>query len=123
MIRTVLFLYGSLKRGYSNHWRIAGQDYLGEAVTAPHYRILNLGMYPGMVRDDVTGLAVKGEMWAVDDHCLKALDEYEQAEGLWQRRPVAVVGHVGVEAYLWVGEVPAGVTSGAEWPFAGEPVA
>jgi gamma-glutamylaminecyclotransferase len=113
----VLFLYGSLKRGHSNHWRVAGQEYLGEAVTEPRYRILDLGTYPGMVRDDAAGLAVRGKLWAVDARCLAALDEYEQAEGLWLRRPVAVAGREGVEAYLWVGEVPDGVRSGNEWPF------
>jgi hypothetical protein len=71
-----------------------------------------------MVRDDAAGLAVRGELWAVDARCLVALDGYEQAEGLWLRGPVAVVARDGVEAYLWVGGVPEGARSGAEWPFA-----
>jgi gamma-glutamylcyclotransferase (GGCT)/AIG2-like uncharacterized protein YtfP len=112
----ILFFYGSLKSGHSNHWRIADQEHLGNAVTEPRYRILDVGTYPGMICDDVTGLSVRGELWAVDGRCLAALDQYEQAEGLWLRRPVAVVGRNGIEAYLWMGEVPEGIGSGSEWP-------
>lgn len=117
VVRTILFLYGSLKRGHSNHHLMAGQEYLGEAVTEPRCRIIEVGRYGGMIRDDANGLAVKGELWAVDPQRLAVLDEFETGEGLWARFPVAVAGRDGVEAYFWVGDVPAGLRSGDEWPF------
>jgi gamma-glutamylcyclotransferase (GGCT)/AIG2-like uncharacterized protein YtfP len=113
---TILFFYGSLKRGYSNHRLVADQEFLGDAVTEPRYRILHLGKYGGLVQDDANGLAVRGELWAVSHCCLLELDDFETGEGLWARRPVAVPGREGVEAYCWVGEVPDGVVSSAEWP-------
>ena len=115
--KTILFLYGSLKRGHPNHHLMAGQEYLGEAVTEPRYRIIGLGRYGGMIRDEASGLAVKGELWAVDPQRLAVLDEFETGEGLWARFPVSVAGRDGVEAYFWVGAVPNGFRSGDEWPF------
>jgi gamma-glutamylcyclotransferase (GGCT)/AIG2-like uncharacterized protein YtfP len=116
MGKAILFLYGSLKRGHSNHARVADQHYLGDAVTEPRYRIIQLGEYGGLVRDDAAGRAVKGELWAVSPACLAELDEFETGEGLWARHPVDVAGRAGVEAYFWTGAVPANVKSGDEWP-------
>src|SRR5262245_45169595 len=113
---TTLFLYGSLKRGHSNHRLIADQEYLGEAVTEPRYRIIQVGQYGGLIRDEANGLAVKGELWSVSRCCLLELDDFETGEGLWTREPVAVAGRDGVDAYFWIGEVPAGVRSGDVWP-------
>jgi gamma-glutamylaminecyclotransferase len=117
MATTVLFIYGSLKRGQSNHCVIADQEYLGEAVTAPRYRIIDLGKYGGLVRDGMAGFAVKGELWAVSECSLAELDDFETGEGLWARFPVEVAGYDGVQAYFWTGAVPDGVRSGDEWPF------
>jgi len=118
MGKAILFFYGSLKRGYSNHHRVAGQEFLGEAVTEPRYRIIQLGDYGGLIRDDTHGVAVKGELWSVDAKCLAELDEFETGEGLWARLPVTVQGHAGAESYFWTGDVPANVRSSDVWPFA-----
>jgi gamma-glutamylcyclotransferase (GGCT)/AIG2-like uncharacterized protein YtfP len=114
---SILFFYGSLKRGYSNHHLVAGQRYLADAVTRPCYRIIQLGQYGGMIRDDERGLAVKGELWAIDTECLAKLDVFEMGEGLWQRVRVEVEGFTGVESYCWTGEVPADARASDVWPF------
>ena len=117
MGKTILFFYGSLKRGYSNHHRIAGQEYLADAATVPGYRIIELGQYGGMIRDEKCNLAVKGELWALDARCLAELDAFEMGEGLWLRIPVEIAGHKGVQSYCWTGNVPDGVRSSDVWPF------
>jgi gamma-glutamylaminecyclotransferase len=114
---TILFLYGSLKRGHRNHRLVADQEYLGEAVTEPLYRVIDLGRYPGLIRDEANGLAVKGELWAVSPCCLLELDDFEGGEGQWARGSVAVPGREGVEAYFWTGPVPPFALSGDRWPF------
>ena len=106
-LAAILFFYGSLKRGYSNHRRIADQKYLGDAVTLRCYRIIDLGEYGGMIRDE-HGLAVKGELWAIDSKCLAELDEFEMSEGGFARMPVSVEGREGVQSYCWTGVVPEG---------------
>ena len=117
LAETILFFYGSLKRGYSNHHRIAAQTFLGDAVTLPRYRIIDLGQYGGMIRDETNGLAVKGELWAIDSKCLTELDEFEMSEGVFARMPVAVAGREGVQSYCWTGAAPDGVRSSDLWPF------
>lgn len=102
--RTVLFVYGTLKRGQCNHGLLAGQQFLGEAVTEPGYRLVDLGAYPGLVRDEAGGRAVGGELWAVTPSCLAELDAFEDVPRLFVRQPVAVAGHLGpVWAYFWAG--------------------
>jgi gamma-glutamylaminecyclotransferase len=90
--RTVLFVYGTLKRGGQNHFRLAGQEFLGAATTAPNYRVFDLGAHPGMVRDEANGLAVRGELFAVTDRCLAELDAFEEVPGPFVREPVEVPG-------------------------------
>ena len=83
---TRVFVYGTLKRDGRNHRFLAGQQFLGAACTPPGFTLFSLGKYPGMMRapDDTAG--VTGELWAVDDACLKQLDELEGvAEGLYER--------------------------------------
>jgi gamma-glutamylcyclotransferase (GGCT)/AIG2-like uncharacterized protein YtfP len=76
---TILFLYGTLKQGQRNHFRMAGQHYVGPARTLPCYRLYDCGPYPGLVEDRAHGLAIAGELWQVDDAALHRLDEFEGA--------------------------------------------
>jgi gamma-glutamylcyclotransferase (GGCT)/AIG2-like uncharacterized protein YtfP len=100
-----IFVYGTLKRGYSNHLYLAGQQFLGEARTAPGFRLYDLGGYPGMVphADDRDG--VLGEVWAVDANALAHLDGLEGlADGLYRREVVALLPPFAdqkIEAYIY----------------------
>src|SRR5262249_39279916 len=114
---TVLFLYGSLKRGHSNHRLIADQQYLGDAVTEPRYRIIELGQYGGLICDDADGLAGEGKLLGGGAWCLAGLGDFQTGGGGWARSPGRVAGREGAEAYFWIGEVPANVRSGDVWPF------
>lgn len=118
MSKTILFVYGSLKRGRRNHRLIADQQYLGDAVTLPKYRLVDLGTYPGMV-EDANGLRVVGELWAVGECALAELDTFECADAPYYRAAVMVEGRTeSIEAYFYHGDVPAGARTGGEWPFA-----
>ena len=77
---TRLFIYGTLKRGCSNHFYMHGQSFIAPAATEPKFRLFNLGGYPGMVPAE-DGLSIQGEIWEVDDKCKQALDELEDIEG------------------------------------------
>jgi gamma-glutamylaminecyclotransferase len=102
---TLIFVYGTLKRGGSNQHYLAGQKFIGLARTAPGFRLFDLGQYPGMVAfaDDRDG--VSGEVWAVEVDCLEHLDLLEGiAEGLYRREPVPLLAPFAdrkVEGYLY----------------------
>ncbi len=117
---TVLFVYGTLKRGRANHRLLGDSRYLGPATTEPRYRLIDLGPYPALVRDDDHGLAVHGEVWEVSAARVAILDEFEGVPDLYERAAVEVIGREGdVQAYFWNRPVPHGRPSGAVWPFEG----
>jgi gamma-glutamylaminecyclotransferase len=117
MRRTILFVYGTLKRGLCNHRLIADQEYLGEARTEPRYRVIDLGPHPGLVLDEVNGLAVRGELWSVSECCLAELDEFEEEAGAFIRSGLRIAGRAEpVQAYFWNRPIPEGAALGSMWP-------
>ncbi len=117
---TTVFVYGTLKRGGSNHAFMQGQQFLGSARTAPGFTLYSLGDSPGMVRAPGDTSGVTGELWAVDDACLAELDRLEGLdEGLYERVDILLApGAVAASAqtYLYLrphhGLAPLGDT----WP-------
>ncbi len=117
MSKTVLFVYGTLKSGLSNNYRLGDGEFVGPAKTLPIYRLYGLGWHPGMVVDKVHGLAVEGELWSIDAVTLQKLDEFEGVPHFFTRDPVAIADVVGdVQAYFYAGELPTDVPTGASWP-------
>lgn len=119
---TTLFVYGTLKRGGSNHAHLAGQRFLGEARTVPGYTLFSLGDYPGLVPapGDVAG--VTGELWRIDSACLAHLDELEGiSENLYNRGPIQlavrpdVAPAIPVETYFYARPVSKRPHLGSTW--------
>jgi gamma-glutamylcyclotransferase (GGCT)/AIG2-like uncharacterized protein YtfP len=80
---THLFVYGTLKRGESNHELLTGQHFVGEAVTEPLYRLLDCGGYPALI-ESAKGLPIRGEVYLVDESTLRTLDVLEEAPHLFR---------------------------------------
>ena len=76
-----IFVYGTLKRGLSNHGWMAGQQFIAEAHTAPEYRMVDCGGYPGMFPVKLGGASIQGEIWEVDEAGRQKLDVLEDVEG------------------------------------------
>lgn len=101
-----VFVYGTLRRGGSNAFRMDGADFVGPAtVGGALYRI---SWYPGLVLDGDG--RVSGEVYRVGPELLRALDEFEglaagEIEGSEYRR-VRVEAFAGDEEGLevWVYE-------------------
>ena len=89
---TRLFIYGTLKRGGSNHHYMHGQQFVDVARTVPAYRLHDMGGFPGMVPDDNgTGLSIEGEVWDVSDECraqLDVLEAVDEGEYLYEGVPL-----------------------------------
>ena len=96
-----LFIYGTLKRQRSQHHRLRKQVFVGEAETRPHFRLLNLGWYPGLAFTEDDGQAIQGEIWEVSPECLEALDAFEGEEYARQTIEILRDGEVeAVQAYV-----------------------
>ncbi len=72
-----VFVYGTLRRGFSNHGLLATSKFIGEAATLRPYWMITTGPFPVLldhVPDDfgVPALAVVGEIYHVDDATVAA---------------------------------------------------
>lgn len=114
-----VFVYGTLKRGLTNHGHMAGQRFLGEARTAPRYRMVDCGGYPGMFAVAEGGLSILGEVWEVDAACRHRLDLLEDvARGMYALEPVALLAPFtadNVRTYIYRWPVAGFTDVGAEW--------
>ncbi|MEO6003355.1 MAG: gamma-glutamylcyclotransferase family protein [Opitutus sp.] len=103
--RQLVFVYGTLKRGGSNHSFMSGQINRGDARTMPGFSLIDLGDYPGLVADSANEDGVSGEVWSVDLDCLSRLDDLEGvSEGLYRRERVVLRSSFGdepVETYVY----------------------
>ncbi len=123
---TLVFVYGSLKRGYRLHYLLQDQKFIGTASTVARYRLFDAGEYPGLIEiatDDIRqGVSVRGELYRVDDDCLRRLDETEGVdEGLYTRRRIHLnqaEAQNFAEAWFFAGSVADLPDCGAEWPAA-----
>ncbi|MGK2861903.1 MAG: gamma-glutamylcyclotransferase family protein [Chitinophagaceae bacterium] len=72
-------VYGSLRKGLHNHPIIKDQKYLGQYETDPLYNLLDLGSFPGLLKNGNTSVIM--EVYEVDATCLKRLDTLEGYRG------------------------------------------
>jgi len=115
-----LFVYGTLKRGCTNHHFLEGQTFLSEAVSQPVYRMYNLGGYPGLIEDAANGLSIKGELWEIDAPCLVRVDWLEGIDsGLYRRAEAQLAGpHEGLQdviVYIFLPDITPYEEMGSEW--------
>lgn len=124
----LVFVYGTLMRGECRHAALADQEFLGTAVTQPHYRLYDCGSYPGLVEAAIdSGNRIAGEVWRVSADCLARLDEIEEVdEGLYMRGTVALEKFPSdsqfegpVEAYFYRQDVSTFEDLGTGWPRCG----
>jgi gamma-glutamylcyclotransferase (GGCT)/AIG2-like uncharacterized protein YtfP len=112
-----LFVYGTLKRGCRNHGAMRGAEFAGEAATEPAYLLVNCGSYPGLVRagKGQAGMAIRGELYRVDEELLAALDRFEDEGAEYVRGPIRLADGSEVQTYLYALPVAGLAMCGVEW--------
>ncbi len=115
---TIVFVYGTLKRSFCRAYALADQQFIGEARTAPKYRLVNCGEYPGLLPAD-SGKSIQGELYAVDAECLRRLDEIEAVdEDLYRRDRIELESpyhQTTVLAYFYNQDVTGMPDCGTRW--------
>jgi len=96
-----VFVYGTLRRGASNHFRMAGAEFVAAATARG--RLYRIDWYPGFVPDGGAG-PVAGEVYRVFPELLRALDDFEGGEYHRLRLEVSCleVGMPPLDAWIWV---------------------
>lgn len=115
----LLFVYGTLKRGCSNHPFLVGQKFIDVARTVPGYRLFGLGAYPGLVAVSGDRDGVSGEVWSVDAAGLAEIDFLEGVDqGLYRREPVPLLAPFegeSIDTYVYALSVDGYPDLGGEW--------
>lgn len=98
MKNKLLFVYGSLKRGFALHQHIANQKFIAEAITCSNYTLLDLGWFPGLIPGS---RSISGEVWEIEN--ISLLDQVEGTA--FARKPVKLLSpfnEENVEAYFYI---------------------
>ena len=115
MLKTNVFVYGTLMRNEDAHSYLAKAEFIGE-YRLPDYAIYNLGWFPGI--RPKAGSCVYGEVYAVDDKMLREMDRYEGEGSLYHRTPVVVeneTGTVDAVVYVYAREIKGLEIEGGRW--------
>jgi gamma-glutamylaminecyclotransferase len=104
--RTLVFVYGTLLFGECNHRHLTGARLIGAALTRPAFRLYDLGPFPGLVAGGKD--AINGEVYAVDEATLAALDRLEDRPRFYRRASLVLADGAHVETYLLPPEQVAG---------------
>ena len=102
-----VFVYGTLKSGFWNHYLLKGCEFVGSAATVPTYRMIENG-FPVIIPDP-EGKPLAGEIYTVDDEILARLDQLEREGSSYDRKlinvilPLASGERLPTKAFIYVG--------------------
>ncbi len=118
---TILFVYGSLIQGESNHGLLSRARFIGEATTVKRYTLYDLGSFPAMARMG-TG-AVRGELYDVDNSTLASVDRLEGVPTFYRRIAVLLDDGSIADGYVLRREQVSGrrVIASGDWRRRDEP--
>ncbi|MDW7731893.1 MAG: gamma-glutamylcyclotransferase family protein [Methanolobus sp.] len=77
-----IFVYGSLKKGFSNHHRMERSEFICSTRTLEEFAMADLNMFPGVIRDKKIS-CIHGEVYDLNTNTLRQIDMYE---GEWYSR-------------------------------------
>ena len=110
-----LFVYGTLKRRYSNSSLLDSSEFLGQAVTVLTYKAVahpaysTVGTSFPVIMHDASGKQVAGEIYIVDDGTLERLDQLEREGRSYDRVMIEATfalpneGQLPTRAFIYVG--------------------
>lgn len=91
----LVFVYGTLKKGFGNHRLLAKAKFIAPAFII-NGKMIDLGAFPAVMEGDMD---IEGEIYAVDENTLASLDRLEGHPTFYERKQI--------EAYLDDERMPA----------------
>jgi gamma-glutamylaminecyclotransferase len=101
----MVFVYGSLKRGFGNHRFLEHSTFIGTAVTVQHNFCMHPlhGSFPAVTIGPDDSYSITGELYEIDNQTLKQIDMLESNGVLYTRQLVSVYnGTDVVEAWIYL---------------------
>jgi gamma-glutamylaminecyclotransferase len=96
----LVFVYGTLLRGLSNHALLTEARFLETARTKALYA-LYVDYFPKVIRDEPVS-PITGELYLVDGPTLARLDDLEDHPFEYRREQVPVIMDDGEETRAWI---------------------
>jgi gamma-glutamylcyclotransferase (GGCT)/AIG2-like uncharacterized protein YtfP len=101
--KSLVFVYGTLRSGASNHWRMKDSRFLGHATARG--QLFQIDWYPGAIFAPNDPNQIVGEIYDVPDSVLGELDQFEGQE--YERvRVTAKVDDRYEQAWAWNYRLP-----------------
>lgn len=90
--KIILAVYGTMKRGHVNHWRVKDQEFIGTAFVRDH-ELYDIGHAPAAV--ERIGSQIPVELYRVHyDRINQIIDLHEGVHrGIYRRKVVELSGH------------------------------
>ncbi len=85
----LVFVYGTLKKGFGNHRLLASAELLGAAQTVERFAMYSTGV-PIVVKEESVS-PIFGELYRVDEETLVCLDSLEGHPDWYRREEVEVI--------------------------------
>lgn len=80
-----VFVYGTLKKGFNNHYLLDSSEFLGNAHSLSKFNMINLGGFPALLYNSDIGYSVTGELYNISPNTLKELDILEGEGSFYER--------------------------------------
>lgn len=93
-----LFVYGTLKKGYSRNSVLEESKFIGEYITKPNFTMVDLGFFPGLI--EVGDTSITGELYEVSDEILEYCDRIEGHPTFYFRKKILLKNNQIVWSYV-----------------------
>lgn len=90
--KPLVFVYGTLKKGFLRHSALRNAKYIGEFKTSPNYLMYHVhppAGYPALVESE-SGKEIVGEVYEINQQILTDLDQIEGVPYLYRRAEIAL---------------------------------
>lgn len=91
MDKHIVFVYGTLKKGYRNNHYLSDAIFLGTAETVEKYSMRRHKYWYPAVIETLEHYNIRGELWSCSDWILKSLDRLEGTLDLFYRKEIPII--------------------------------
>ena len=91
MNNNLVFVYGTLKKGFRNADLLSDATYITDCITQAEFNMKSYGAFPILLEYEEVAF-IKGELYKVNSETLALLDELESLGELYDRRFIMLEG-------------------------------
>jgi len=93
-----LFVYGTLKKGFSRNTILKDSSFIGDVTTKPSFTMIDLTYFPGIL--EIGNTSIYGELYEVSDETLQYCDVIEGHPDFYKRIEVELTNNTTAWCYV-----------------------